>query len=43
MRGDGDVVTGWQNKLQQAISNITLQAVLAERHRKQAQPGSAKS
>jgi uncharacterized protein len=43
MRGDGDVVSGWQNKLQQAIANVTPQAVLAEQHRKQAQPGSAKS
>jgi short-subunit dehydrogenase len=39
MNGDGDVVTGWHNKLQSAIANITPAAVLAERHRKQAEPG----
>jgi short-subunit dehydrogenase len=41
MRGEGDVVTGWQNKLQSAIANITPAAVLAERHRRMAEPGSA--
>jgi short-subunit dehydrogenase len=40
LRGDGDVVTGWHNKLQAAIANITPAAVLAERHRKTAEPGS---
>ena len=25
MRGDGQVITGWQNKLQAAITRITLQ------------------
>jgi short-subunit dehydrogenase len=41
MNGDGDVVTGWHNKLQSAIANITPAAILAEQHRKQAEPGSA--
>ena len=41
MRGDGDVVSGWQNKLQSAIANITPASVLAEQHRKKAAPGSA--
>ena len=41
MRGDGDVVSGWQNKLQSAIANITPAGVLAERHRRMAEPGSA--
>jgi short-subunit dehydrogenase len=41
MRGDGDVVTGWQNKLRQAISNITPSGLLAEQHRKMAEPGGA--
>jgi short-subunit dehydrogenase len=41
MRGEGDVVTGWQNKLRQAISNITPSALLAEQHRKMAEPGTA--
>jgi short-subunit dehydrogenase len=42
MNGDGDVVSGWQNKLQSAIANVTPAAVLAELHRKQAEPGSGK-
>jgi len=41
MRGDGDVVTGWKNKLQSAIANVTPAGVLAEMHRKQTEPGSA--
>ena len=41
MRGDGDVVTGWMNKLQSAIALVTPSAVLAEQHRKMAEPGSA--
>ena len=41
MRGDGDVVSGWQNKLQSAIANITPAGVLAEQHRKMAAPGTA--
>jgi uncharacterized protein len=40
MRGDGDVVSGWQNKLQTAIASITPAGVLAEQHRKMAEPGS---
>ncbi len=40
MRGDGDVVSGWKNRLQSAIANVTPAAVLAERHRKMAEPGS---
>ncbi len=42
MSGDGDVVAGWQNKLQAAIANIMPSSVLAERHRKMAEPGTAK-
>ena len=41
MNGEGDVVTGWHNKLQSAIANITPASVLAEQHRKMAEPGSA--
>ena len=41
MNGDGDVVTGWQNKLRTAIASITPAAILAEQHRKQAAPASA--
>jgi short-subunit dehydrogenase len=42
MRGEGDVVTGWQNKLQSAIASITPSDMLAEQHRKMAQPGTGK-
>ena len=38
MRGDGDVVTGWMNKLRSAIANVTPAGVLAEMHRGMAQP-----
>jgi short-subunit dehydrogenase len=41
MRGDGDVVSGWQNKLQSAIANVTPAGILAEQHRRMAEPGSA--
>jgi len=40
MRGDGDVVSGWKNKLQTTIANVTPAGVLAEQHRKMAEPGS---
>lgn len=38
--GEGDVVSGWHNKLQSAIANITPASILAEQHRKKAAPGS---
>jgi uncharacterized protein len=41
MRGEGDVVSGWKNKLQTTIANVTPAGVLAEQHRKMAEPGSA--
>ena len=41
MDGKGDVVSGWYNKLQSAIANVTPAGVLAERHRKMAAPGTA--
>lgn len=41
IHGDGDVVTGWHNKLQTAIASVTPASWLAEQHRKQAEPGSA--
>jgi short-subunit dehydrogenase len=41
MRGDGDVVTGFKNKVQSAIANITPAEALAKQHRKQAEPGTA--
>jgi uncharacterized protein len=42
MRGDGDIVYGWKNKLTATIANITPAGMLAEQHRKMAEPGSAK-
>jgi short-subunit dehydrogenase len=42
MRGDADVVSGWKNKLQAAVANVTPAEVLAEQHRKMAEPGSGK-
>jgi short-subunit dehydrogenase len=38
LRGDGDTVIGGKNKLQSAIANLTLAGVLAEQHRKMAEP-----
>jgi short-subunit dehydrogenase len=43
INGEGDVVTGWQNKLQSAIASITPSGMLAERHRKMAAPGTAET
>ncbi|HET9960551.1 MAG TPA: SDR family NAD(P)-dependent oxidoreductase, partial [Polyangiaceae bacterium] len=42
LRGDGDVVAGWQNKLRAALSHIAPSAALAEAHRKLAEPGTAR-
>jgi short-subunit dehydrogenase len=42
MNGEGDVVSGWKNKLQTTIANVTPAGVLAEQHRKMAEPGSGK-
>lgn len=41
MKGEGDVVSGWKNKMQSAIANVVPAGVLAEQHRKMAEPGSA--
>jgi short-subunit dehydrogenase len=41
MRGDGDIVSGLKNKIQSAVANVTPAGLLAERHRKMAEPGSA--
>ncbi len=42
MNGEGDVVAGWKNKIQTSIASVTPAAMLAEQHRKMAEPGSAK-
>ena len=41
MAGKGSIVSGWKNKLQVAAANVTPNTVLAEQHRKMAEPGSA--
>ena len=41
MDGEGDVVSGWKNKLEAAVANVTPASVLAQAHRKEAEPGSA--
>jgi uncharacterized protein len=43
MKGEADVVAGFGNKLQVAMAGVTPAEVLAERHRKMAQPGTAKN
>ena len=40
MKGEGDVVAGFKNKLQAAVAAVTPQSALAEMHRGMAEPGS---
>ncbi|MDB5439076.1 MAG: short-chain dehydrogenase/reductase, partial [Caulobacteraceae bacterium] len=42
MKGEGDVVAGFMNKVQAAIAAVTPQSQLAEMHRGMAEPGSGK-
>ncbi|WP_207538117.1 SDR family NAD(P)-dependent oxidoreductase [Sabulicella rubraurantiaca] len=42
VKGEGQVVHGLMNKVQTTLANVTPAAVLAQQHRKQAEPGSAK-
>ena len=42
MKGKGEVVSGWKNKLQSVLANVTPASRLAEQHRKMAEPGSSK-
>jgi len=42
MRGNGDIVSGWKNKVQTTLANVTPAGVLAAQHRKMAEPGWAK-
>jgi hypothetical protein len=41
MAGKAGIVSGWKNELQATLANVTPAAVLAEQHRKMAEPGSA--
>lgn len=42
MAGEGDVITGLRNKIEVALANVTPAALLAEQHRKQTEPASAR-
>jgi short-subunit dehydrogenase len=41
MEGEGDVVTGWKNKVRAAAAAITPSGMLAKQHEKMAKPGTA--
>ncbi|HKG61570.1 MAG TPA: SDR family NAD(P)-dependent oxidoreductase [Pyrinomonadaceae bacterium] len=41
MNGEGDVVSGFKNKVMTTVASVTPAGVLAEQHRKKAKPGSA--
>ncbi len=43
MDGEGDVVSGWKNKLLSAAANVTPAETLARQHRKMSEPGSAEN
>jgi short-subunit dehydrogenase len=40
MNGEGDVVSGFKNKVMSTVASVTPSGVLAEQHRKKAAPGS---
>jgi short-subunit dehydrogenase len=42
MDGEADVVAGMKNKVQAAVAHVTPSTALAEKHRKMAEPGTAK-
>jgi hypothetical protein len=42
MKGETDVVSGFKNKLQATMANVMPADVMAEQHRKMAEPGSGK-
>lgn len=41
MAGKAHIVSGWKNKLQAAAAHVTPASILAEQHRKMAEPGTA--
>ena len=43
MKGGGDIVSGWKNKLQAAAAHVLPHSVTAALHKGMAEPGSAKS
>lgn len=42
MKGEGDVVSGWKNKLMSSMATIMPAGVTAELHRRMAEPGSGR-
>lgn len=42
LQGEADVVAGWKNKAMAAMSKVLPSQVVAEQHRKMAEPGTAK-
>jgi short-subunit dehydrogenase len=42
IKGEGDIVSGFKNKVQSAAANVKPAGVLASQHRKMAEPGTAK-
>src|SRR5215213_6697392 len=42
MKGEGDVVSGFKNKVMTTAASVTPSSVLAEQHRKKAEPGSGR-
>jgi short-subunit dehydrogenase len=42
MKGEADVVAGLKNKIQATLASVTPSEMLAEQHRKMAEPGTAK-
>jgi len=42
MNGEGDVVSGFKNKVMTTVASVTPSGVLAEQHKKKAEPGSGR-
>ena len=42
MKGEAEVVSGWKNKVQTTIANVTPNEMLAEQHRGMTEPGTGK-
>ena len=43
MKGEAHIVSGWKNKVQKTMANVTPASALAEMHRSMAEPGTAKN
>lgn len=43
IKGEAHIVSGWKNKIQAAVAHVTPAAILAEQHRKMAEPGSGET